>query len=116
VPAETIAASQAGFDLPGKLTEPQAISGPDPLPLKRIALRVRRAVRSGRTVTVSGTAPSGTRLRVALRRGRRAVAAKRLIVRTANGTWRVKLRAPRRGRLTVRVTAGKRRLTARVRS
>ena len=116
VTAETIAASQAGFDLPGKLTPPaQSITGPDPLPLKRIGLRIRRAVRSGRVVTVSGTARPGTRLRVAIRRGKRTVAARRLTVRKGNGTWRVKLRAPRRGRLTVRVTAGKRRLTARVR-
>ena len=116
VSAETIATSQAGFDLPGKLTPPaQSISGPDPRPLTRIGLRVRRAVRSGRIVTVSGTARPRTRLRVAVRRGKRTVASRRLTVRRPNGTWRVKLRAPRRGALTVRVTAGKRRVTARVR-
>ena len=112
VAAETIAASQAGFDLPGKLTPPAIAKGPPP-PMG-IPLRVR-AVRRGRVVTVSGSAPPRSRLKVAIRRGKRTVAARRLTVRRANGTWRVKLRAPRRGRLTVRVTAGKRRVTARVR-
>jgi predicted acyl esterase len=115
VAAETIAASQAGFDLPGKLT-PQPTAGGTPAPTgEPVALRVRRAVRRGRSATVSGTAPAGSRLRVAIRRGKRTVAARRLIVRSAAGAWRVKLRVPRRGRLTVRVTVGKRRLTAPVR-
>ena len=112
VSAETIAASQAGFDLPGKLTVPQIAKGPPP-PMG-IPLRVR-AFRRGRVVTVSGSAPPRTRMRIMVRRGKRTVASRRLTVRKLNGTWRVKLRAPRRGRLTVRVTAGKRRVSARVR-
>ena len=115
VAPETIAASLAGFDLPGKLTPAPAGVGGTPAPVaNRIPLRVR-AVRRGRYVVVSGSAPTRTRLRVAVRRGKRTVGSRRLTVKRASGAWKVKLRAPRRGRLTVRVTVGKRRVTARVR-
>ena len=115
VSAETIAASQAGFDLPGRLAPSPAAGGtPAPVAGARVPLRVR-AARRGRIVKVSGRAPARTRLRVAVLRGRRTVASRRVTVRRADGAWRVRLRAPRRGRLTVRVTAGNRRVSARVR-
>lgn len=113
---ETIAASLAGFDLPGAMSPPP-VAGGKPLGTAkpgRIVLRAR-AVRRGGTLTVSGRAPRGSRLRISVLRGKRVLARRTLKVRRAGGAWRVRLRAPRRGRLTVRVAAGKRRVTARVR-
>jgi hypothetical protein len=117
---EVIATSAAAFELPPALKQPRRpVTAAPPaqaeLPVRlRLRLRVR-AVRRGRVATVSGTAPRGTRLRVLVRRKGRTVAARRLRVRRESGAWRVKLRVPRRVRLTVVVTGGGRRVSARVR-
>ena len=120
VAAEALGAPAAGFDMPPEAIAPPVapaalVAAPRPRPRPRPRLRVR-AERRGSTVTVRGTAVAGARLRVALRRGRRTLASRRVTVRSAAGVWRVRLRAPRRGPLSVRVSAGRRRVQAVVRS
>jgi predicted acyl esterase len=117
----TLAGTGGTFDLPPPLAGPvPPAAGPGPATgrpapdLKRIPLRAR-AVRRAGVVTVSGSAPKGTRLRIVVRKGKRRVAARTITVRRATGGWRARLRGPRRGRLSVRVTAGGRTVAARVR-
>jgi predicted acyl esterase len=116
----TIGEARSAFDLPPALGAAPAGAGRPAGSATFIAgsipkrLKVR-AVRRRGVVVVSGSAPPGTRLRVALLRGRRVVGSRRLTVRRATGGWSVAMRGPRRGVLKVRVTGGGRRAGARVR-
>ena len=78
-------------------------------PRKRLTVRLRRR---GRVAIVSGRAPARARVKIVVKRGSRVVA--RRTVRAARaGSYRARLRLSGRGRVTVRVSAGKLRATAR---
>jgi hypothetical protein len=93
VPAETLSAAEAAdFQLP----PPQRVR---PVPLS-LTVSAR-----GRTITVSGRAKPGRRLRVVLaRKGARPVTRK--LRAAADGGYRVRLRVRARGRYRVTVTSG----------
>jgi pimeloyl-ACP methyl ester carboxylesterase len=88
VPEATITAAKGAFDLPPALT-------------RRVAtLKVRRL--KGRRLRISGTAPAGTRLKVAVLRGKRVSARRRV---TAKPRYRLAVKLKRAGRYRVRVSA-----------
>ena len=117
IPEETIdEAATPAFGLPARLrpasTDPPPVAMAPPAERRRgKRLRVRIAIR-GRRIVVYGNAPARARLRVALRRGKRTVAVRRL--RTKVNAFRVTLRARRAGRYRVHVSGrkGKARLRA----
>ena len=113
LPAEALAAT-ARFELPPAMTAPAPAPAAAPSRAARIPLRAR-AQRRRNVVTVSGSAQPGSRLTIVVRQRRRVVSRRVHVVKRASGGYRVHLRAPRRGRLTVRVSTGGRRVRARVR-
>jgi hypothetical protein len=122
IPAATLKAAEiAGFGLPPALLDPPvpSVGGPGASPaaeairsvtravprakraLRRVSVKLRR--RGRRALLVTGRAPARSTLRVRLMRGKRTVATRRVRV-GRRGTFRLRFRAKKAGRYSVRVT------------
>ncbi|WP_205697907.1 CocE/NonD family hydrolase [Conexibacter sp. SYSU D00693] len=119
VDGETLAAAtDAAFPVPPAQTPPPAAAATSARP-KRAAtprLVVRLSRRSTRRVVVHGTAPTGFRVRIAVRQGTRTIGRRTVTAKVGAFRATVRVRPRGRGRVRAHVTATRGRTVLRARS
>jgi hypothetical protein len=124
--SSVMADSTTAFELPPALLPPLtppaagapqsgAPSTPGTTPGKAVKLTARAKAGSKRRVTVSGSAPAGSKVTVAIMRGKKRMARKTVTVKAPKTAYKVVLKLKRKGKYIVRVTAAGQKASARVR-